>query len=319
MTATGSPLLAIAPIVMVVAVGWLAARTAFISATAVPELTRLLFYVFGPALLFRAMSRVDLAQLDWRPVVAYYGVGLGLMGLTMWRHRGSGQGAVLGIASVFSNAVMIGLPLVTLALGPAALVTILTIIASQALVLLTVATLAIETERAAQAANSGGRRGAALVAAARSALLHPVPIPILLGLLYASTGLGLPELVDRPLQWLGGVFGPFALVLLGASLFHQSVRGRAPLALSVVATKLVLCPLLVLAVGWLVGLRGLPLGVLTLTAALPVGANAFVFSQRYSVARDVVTAAMAWSTAASAVTLSLWLALLRGLGLLDVT
>ncbi len=319
MTATGSPLLAIAPIVMVVAVGWLAARTAFISATAVPELTRLLFYVFGPALLFRAMSRVDLAQLDWRPVVAYYGVGLGLMGLTMWRHRGSGQGAVLGIASVFSNAVMIGLPLVTLALGPAALVTILTIIASQALVLLTVATLAIETERAAQAANSGGRRGAALVAAARSALLHPVPIPILLGLLYASTGLGLPELVDRPLQWLGGVFGPFALVLLGASLFHQSVRGRAPLALSVAATKLVLCPLLVLAVGWLVGLRGLPLGVLTLTAALPVGANAFVFSQRYSVARDVVTAAMAWSTAASAVTLSLWLALLRGLGLLDVT
>jgi malonate transporter len=148
--------------------------------------------------------------------------------------------------------------------------------------------------------------------------LHPVPIPILLGLLYASTGLGLPELVDRPLQWLGGVFGPFALVLLGASLFHQSVRGRAPLALGVAATKLVLCPLLVLAVGWLVGLRGLPLGVLTLTAALPVGANAFVFSQRYSVARDVVTAAMAWSTAASAVTLSLWLALLRGLGLLDV-
>jgi malonate transporter len=301
-----------------VAVGWLAARTAFISATAVPELTRLLFYVFGPALLFRAMSRVDLTQLDWRPVVAYYGVGLALMGLIMWRHRGSGQGAVLGIASVFSNAVMIGLPLVTLALGPAALVTILTIIATQALVLLTVATLAIETERAPQATNGGGRRGAALVAAARSALLHPVPIPILLGLLYASTGLGLPELVDRPLQWLGGVFGPFALVLLGASLFHQSVRGRAPLALGVAATKLVLCPLLVLAVGWLVGLRGLPLGVLTLTAALPVGANAFVFSQRYSVARDVVTAAMAWSTAASAVTLSLWLALLRGLGLLDV-
>ena len=319
MMAAGSPLLAIAPIVLVVAVGWLAARTGFISAKVVPELTRLLFFVFGPALLFRAMSRVDLAQLDWRPMLAYYGVGLSLMALVMLRYRGTGQGPVLGIAAVFSNAVMIGLPLVTLALGPQALVTILTIIATQALVLLTAATLAIETERSGLRQDTAGRPGVALAAAARGALLHPVPIPIVLGLIFASTGLTLPELVDRPLQWLGGVFGPFALVLLGASLFHQSVRARAPLAATLAAIKLLLCPLLVLGAGWLVGLRGLPLGVLTLTAALPVGANAFVFSQRYDVARDVVTAAMAWSTAASAVTLSLWLWGLRSLGLLNIS
>jgi malonate transporter len=42
----------------------------------------------------------------------------------------------------------------------------------------------------------------------RNGMLHPVPLPILAGLLFAQTGLVLPPVVDKPLQLLGQALGP---------------------------------------------------------------------------------------------------------------
>jgi malonate transporter len=64
------------------------------------------------------------------------------------------------------------------------------------------------------------------------------------------------------------------------------------------------------AAGWALGLSGLPLAVMVLAAALPVGANVFLFSQRYHQAEELVTASVAVSTLASVVTVSGVMALL---------
>ena len=58
------------------------------------------------------------------------------------------------------------------------------------------------------------------------------------------------------------------------------------------------------------GLSGLPLTVMVVAAALPIGANVFMFSQRYEVAQELVTASVAVSTASGVVTISLVMALL---------
>ena len=55
------------------------------------------------------------------------------------------------------------------------------------------------------------------------------------------------------------------------------------------------------------GLRGLPLVVLATAASLPVGANVFLFTQRYEVGREEVTASIAVSTSLALVTLPLLL------------
>jgi malonate transporter and related proteins len=60
---------------------------------------------------------------------------------------------------------------------------------------------------------------------------------------------------------------------------------------------------------WGLGLSGLQLTVMIVTAALPIGANVFMFSQRYQVAEELVTASMAVSTGLALVTLSLVMAL----------
>ena len=59
---------------------------------------------------------------------------------------------------------------------------------------------------------------------------------------------------------------------------------------------------LVALLGWAFGLSGVPFAVMILAASLPIGANVFLFSQRYAVAEEVVTAGVAVSTALALVT-----------------
>jgi predicted permease len=55
----------------------------------------------------------------------------------------------------------------------------------------------------------------------------------------------------------------------------------------------------------------LPLVVMVTAAALPMGANVFLFAQRYQVAQTVITAGMGVSTALALLTLSGWMLLLQ--------
>ena len=57
--------------------------------------------------------------------------------------------------------------------------------------------------------------------------------------------------------------------------------------------------------GWAFGLRGMPLTVLVVAASLPVGANVFLFAQRYQKAQDLVTASVAVSTVVALVSVTL--------------
>jgi malonate transporter len=141
-------------------------------------------------------------------------------------------------------------------------------------------------------------------------VLHPVPLPILVGLLYAQTGWGLHPVVDKPLQLLGSAFGPIALVLVGITLSQTPMGKNLASALRLSLVKTVLHPVLMLAVGWALGLRGMALSVMVVVAALPIGANVFLFSQRYRKEEETVTAAVAVSTLLSMVGISLAMALL---------
>jgi len=136
-----------------------------------------------------------------------------------------------------------------------------------------------------------------------------VPLPIIAGLLFAQTGLAIPEVIDKPLQLLGNAFGPVALLLVGVTLAHTPVGQHLRGALGLAAVKNLLHPLLVGVAAWLLGLRGIPLAVMVVTASLPIGANVFLFSQRYRVGEELITASVAVSTVLALATVSfvMWL------------
>jgi len=301
------------PVVLLIGVGLLSGRLRLIRPEAVRDLSNLVFLVLTQALLFRTMSSVHVQDLDFAPVALYFVVAAGLFFGLLVLQGGDSRAAVLALASTFSNTVMIGIPLVGLAYGKDGQVLLFTLISLHALVLLTIATVVLELLQAresARAGNAPARNGLATVGlAVRNAVIHPVPMPIIAGLLFAQTGWSIPAVLDRPLVLLGNAFGPVALLLVGVTLAQATVGRQIRGAMVIAAVKTLLHPLLMALVGWAFGLRGLPLTVLVVAASLPVGANVFLFSQRYQKAEDEVTASVAVSTLVALVSVTLTMTL----------
>ena len=307
-------LAALVPVVLFIAMGFASARLEWIRASAVKDLSNLVFMVLTPALLFRTMSTVRLEALELGPIGVYFAAAVLVFAATLALQGFGTLAAARALAHVFSNTIMIGVPLIGLAFGEAGLVTLFTLISVHALVLLTAATVVFELAAARERA---GRPGQApqhmlrtVLQAVQNGILHPVPLPIIAGLLFAQTGLVLPAMVDRPLQLLGQALGPMALLLVGVTLAFTRVGHHFKAALRIALVKCVLHPLVLAGMGWALGMSGLPLAVLIVASALPVGANVFLFAQRYAVAQDEVTASVAVSTALALVTapVAIWAA-----------
>ena len=297
---------ALLPVLIFIAVGYFSGKRGWISAAGVKDLSSLVFMVLTPALLFRTMGTVHVEQLDFQPVLVYLGGAAVIFAATLLLRGFNRRGAVLALAGTFRNTVMIGIPLVGLAFGEAGLVTLFTLVSVHALVLLTLATivleLAVAREDAARGTHPDRHMAATVMLAVRNGIIHPVPLPIIAGLLFAQTGWVIPEVIDKPLQLLGAALSPLALLLVGVTLAYNAVGTHLRGALGLAVTKNLVHPLLVAGIGWALGMPALPLAVITLTAALPIGANVFLFSQRYQVAEEVVTAGVAVSTALALVT-----------------
>lgn len=307
----------ILPVFAVAFAGYLIARAGLISGEGVRGLTNVTFYLFVPALLFRAMRGVHFDTLDSRPLFTYFGGALLVFAIVLvvsrrWLGRNMREATVTALAATFSNSVMLGIPLIKIAFGDPGLVILLTIVSMHSLILYTTATLCLELGGGAVVEAAGAVAAATrsplgnILDAIRNTLAHPVILPIIAGLLWGAAGWPVPEAVDAPLALLATAAAPCSLVLLGASLAQYGIAEHWKPAAWLTLLKNGAYPLFVWVLGRFVfGLTGLPLAVVTMTAALPIGANVYLFAQRYQVAQGEITAAVALSTGISVFTLSL--------------
>ncbi|TXL68286.1 AEC family transporter [Zeimonas arvi] len=319
------------PVVVLIAIGYGAARAGRFTDAAVRALSDATFLIFMPALLFGALARVEFDTLSPGAALAYYGAGLPLFAAVLGVQRCRGvpmdQAVIQALCGVFSNTAMLGIPLVRLAFGEEGLAFLLTIIALHALTFLTLGTLLIELSggaapaahaRGGAAADAAphrdrGRLAAQVALVVRNSLIHPVVLPILAGLAFSAAGLKLPRPLDVPLGMLAGAAAPLCLVLLGASLAQFDLRRGLRGAASLAALKSFVHPVVAYAIGrWLLELPPLPLAVATVTASLPIGANVYLFAQRYRAGAEQASAGVTLSTLIAAASLPLLLLVLPG-------
>jgi malonate transporter and related proteins len=316
-------------IFLTVAVGYISARLRWfgeVTPTTARTLGDWAFNVFIAALLFRTTAHLDLARMPWHAVAAYYLPALGVAALVYgWqRYRAAALPprpalpATRAVAGSFGNTVQLGIPMAAALFGEAGLALHITLLSVHVLIILSVFTVLAEVDLArAQAARLGPQP---LWPVLRSTLggvfLHPVMLPVLAGLLWHSTALGLHPVVDETLVMLGAAAVPMCLVLIGVSLQAYGMSGQLTKALPSVLCKLLLLPAAVLVVAhWGFGFQGTPLAVMVMMAAAPVGSNALLFAQRYETLEAEATASIVISTLAFAGTAWLWLALLAALNL----
>ena len=312
-----------------VALGWVAGRRRWLGGPsgigpAARALSDAAFYLFVPALLFRTMARLDFAALPWRTLAAYYVPVLAYVLVVYGWHRRAAAGvaapaaapaepATRAIAATYGNGVQLGIPMAAALFGEPGLALHVALVSLHGLVLLTLLTALVEVDLAR--ADRSATLAATVRTTARNALLHPVTLPVLAGLAWNLTGLGLHPVVDETLGALGLAVVPVCLVLIGLTLAQYGLRDHVRGALATAALKLLVLPALVLAVAALgFGLSGLPLAVLVMMAALPVGTNALIFAQRYDTLQAQATTAIVFSTLVFAGTATLWLGVLAWLG-----
>ena len=324
-------------ILATVALGWLVARLNWLSSAGIDRvaaarvLSDAAFMVFVPALLFRTTVRLDLAALPLPLLAAFFvpmvALLLAVHTASLWRARRqplpAAAPATRAVTATFANSVQLGIPMAAALFGEAGLALHIALVSLHALVLLSLATALAEGALARERARAagGGSLARTLTHTVRQTVVHPVVLPILAGLAWNLTGLGLHPVVDEVLALLASAVVPLCLLLIGLSLAAYGLKAHWRGAIGLVLVKLFVAPALVLVVGQAVfGLQGLPLAVIVMLAALPVGSNALIFAQRYrgeaGTLEAEATAAIVVSTVAFVGTAALWLAVLGLVGAL---
>ena len=77
---------ALLPVVLLIAIGFVAGRVGWIRAQATKDLSNLVFMVLTPALLFRTMTTVHVQELNFKPVAMYFVAAALLFGLMLVWH-----------------------------------------------------------------------------------------------------------------------------------------------------------------------------------------------------------------------------------------
>ena len=310
-------LLKLLAIVAVVAIGYGVGRMRWLGeGDPARVLSYAAFYIFVPALLFRTTSRIDFSAMPWGTLAAFFVPVVALMlAIYGWekrrRDRLVAAPSVRAISATFGNSVQLGIPMAAAMFGEAGLSIHVTLVSLHALVLLSLLTALVEVDLARERATLGrsdAHIGRMMADTARKTIVHPVVLPIVVGLVWNALSLPMPAVMDETLVQLGQAVVPLCLVLIGLSLAQYGLTSSLRGAVSCSVIKLMALPAVVLVAGhWAFGLSGLPLSVVVMAAALPVGNNALIFAQRYETNEGEATATIALSTFAFALTAPLWL------------
>jgi len=301
-----SVLTTILPVFGLIALGFLCARTNFIGAAAGQGLSQVVFNLAMPALLFRTVAVIDQQSLSPWPLWAalFGGITVVWIATTVIARRTSLVAAVPASAAMgasFGNLAMLGLPLALAHFGDRAALPVGLILSIHAPILWLAAVLHIES--------SGHRKLPSIVAVARQLanqlIRNPIVLALLLGTLWRITGLGLHPVPDRFLEMLGDAGVPMALVALGLSLAGYSLKGQWRGIITLMVLKLLCLPVVVwLIARYVVALDPFWTQIALMLAAMPTGANAYLFAQRYDSGTAPVSGAIAVGTALSLLSLS---------------
>ena len=298
------------PLFSLVLVGYLVMRVSKWPTSVSDGLARFVFTLALPALLFRLMSHSgDLPPVDSRLLIAFFGgclIVFVIGRLVSWKvfaHDGVSQ-SVFALGCIFSNNVMLGLPLAKVSLGDAAVPSVALVLVFNALILWTLVTVSVEW------AQNGSFSVRGFARTARGVLTNPIVIGILSGTFLSLTGLSLPEGIDSPINMVGQSAAPMALIALGMGLAEYGIRDGLRVSVAACAIKLVILPLIVWGLARWLGLPRMETQVVVLLSSMAIGANVYLMSRQFKALEGATASSLVLSTLLAAFTTPLVLSVM---------
>ena len=309
MTIFGRTFVLSAPLFATVLVGYLVARLPFWRSKWTQVGNKFVFTIALPALLFRMMSDLTaLPPVDARLLLAFFGGCFIVFVLGRWLgasvfHMDGVSQSVFALGGIFSNNVLLGLPLTKMVLGNAALPSVALVLVFNSLTLWTLVSVSVEWAR------HGSFTPRGLGKTALGVLTNPIVASIVGGTLFGLVGLHLPGPVATGLGALGKLAAPAALLVLGMGLVEYGVGKGWQQSLTICLLKLVVQPLVVWGLARALQLPTMETKVVVLLASMSVGANVYLMAVQFQALQAAVAGSLVLSTVLAAVTTPLLLAL----------
>jgi Predicted permeases len=304
----------IAPIFALMALGYLAVRFRAFPADGIRSLIAFVNNFATPCLLFYSLVNSDLVAAFNIAIIGPYYLGAivcFLAGIVlaakMFGNR-PGEAVSAGFSAMFTNTVLIGLPIIQRAYGVEALPITLSIIGLHGAILLTLAMLTMEFMR-----RDGQSLGKTAIVALRRVGSNPLIWGIAAGMIGYFSGLELIEPAEAFFLMMMQAVVPVALFGIGGALNEYRLSDSWQQAVVASVLKLVLHPLIAYVL--MVPVLGVPIEIARygiLLSAMPPGVNIYVFATYYNRGVNVAANTILIATLSSAVTVSVWLYILGG-------
>ncbi len=260
------------------------------------SLSRIAYWIFGPAFVFALLADADLDRSVVLRLMgsAFAGMAAALLVALVWaRVTGANYeiGAAVAMTSVWGNVGNAGLAIVAFALGDDALP-----IASVLMVTINLTSLVLGVGLA-QA------RSASVTSAMLRGLTAPMSIAGAVALAVNVADFNVPLLADRSVGLLADGLIPLMLFTLGLQLVSSGRPAWTGDLSVVLVAKLVVAPLAAAMAGRALGLEGDNLAAVTIQSAMPPAVFCAVVALENDLAPNRVTAAVVLATLASALTI----------------
>ncbi|MHC4945526.1 MAG: AEC family transporter [Planctomycetota bacterium] len=294
------------PVFLVIGVGYALARKGFIDSDINAALSKLVFYVAAPALLFRSTAITPLykaVQVEVLLVAAAVTVVFAIGIYIATARMAPARRGVLTQGTHRSNMVFVGLPVIMNAYGDSVLGPAAVLIGFMVVIYNLLAVLVLTLPHRDRNANASLVWG--------KTLLEMVKNPLILGsgagILYSSLGIGLPVVFDRSFELIGRIAMPVALLTVGADLDLKKLKAEIGPASFAALVKLIVYPGVVYIGLSSLGVEGVALQFPVLIMAAPTAVVSYIMALEMKGDGRLAAAIVIATTLGSMLTISGWL------------
>ncbi len=300
-----SVILEVAVILILIVIGYFTVKKGMFTKESLGSITSFLLYIVTPCLIVSSFLSAESGKLDgWTLLLAAVLPALSIvisiaLSYLFFRREPSGRRRVLRFSMIFCNVGFMGIPLVE------------GIVGSEGVLYgsFFIAVFNIFCWTYGYVMMGGGK------VRLKALLLNPGVIGIVIGLPLYLLDVPVPALFVEPVELISALNTPLAMIVVGGYIAQVKLRAFvSDLAVYKMAVlRLVVAPLLYLALVWLLRPDETLLMSTVIQAATPVAANCVLFAVQYDSDAELASKSVAVSTALSVVTIPLLTVLVQAL------
>ena len=301
----------IIPVFLIIGFGYCAVWTKLFSEETIDGLMKFTQNFAIPVLLFDAIAKVDLFNVfDLSLFLSFYlgataGFLIGFLGSRYMFGRPIEDSVAIGFCCLFSNTVMLGLPITERAYGTDALQYNFAIVSIHAPFCYFLGITVMELVKSSEKSIKKN-----VFVILKAMFSNALVVGIVLGFIVNILGISIADTIQASIDMITAVALPAALFGMGGILYQYRPEGDAGPILMVCAVSLIIHPLIVWLTGSKFNLNDAQMRSAVITAAMAPGINTYVFANMYGRARRVASTGVLLSTTLSIGTVWCWLNIL---------